>query len=156
MRQTSPKHVAHAHSKRTSRTTKTTFDSLVTGALNAPIVAEALTHRFWREVPVAATISDVLIDGYIDLLFEDSDGLVIVDYKTDAFADAGDLDHLVERYRAQVAAYAVALEAAVARPVSRICLLFTHRLGAELREIPDPSDAKQEVRFWLASFAMSE
>lgn len=129
---------------------------LVTGALNAPIVAEALTHRFWREVPVAATISGVLIDGYIDLLFEDSDGLVIVDYKTDAFAEDGDLDHLVERYRAQVAAYAVALEAAVARPVSRICLLFTHRLGAELREIADPSIAKQEVRFWLASFTMSE
>ncbi len=41
----------------------------------------------WRETYVGSIVDDVLVEGYVDLLFRDDDGLVIVDYKTDAATD---------------------------------------------------------------------
>ena len=35
----------------------------------------------------APTVGDRVLEGYIDLLYRDDDGLVIVDYKTDAVPD---------------------------------------------------------------------
>ncbi|MBM4420740.1 MAG: hypothetical protein FJ034_03970, partial [Chloroflexi bacterium] len=40
--------------------------------------------RHWREVYVGALADGVLVEGFIDLLYETPDGLVVVDYKTDA------------------------------------------------------------------------
>jgi len=39
--------------------------------------------RYYRQVFVGAPIADVLVEGFIGLLFEADDGLVVVDYKTD-------------------------------------------------------------------------
>ena len=39
--------------------------------------------RYYRQVFVGAPIADVLVEGFIDLLFRAGDGLVVVDYKTD-------------------------------------------------------------------------
>ena len=79
--------------------------------------ARAATRR-WKELYVGAPVGDVVVEGYIDLVFEHGDGMVIVDYKTDAIAAATGGDPLVERYGPQLASYAVALEAiAPERPV---------------------------------------
>ena len=43
-------------------------------------------HAWWREVPVAAIVDGVLVEGFIDLLVDTPDGLVVVDYKTDQVA----------------------------------------------------------------------
>ena len=80
--------------------------------------------RFWREVPVAAEIEGLLLEGFIDLLVETNQGLVIVDYKTDRVDGDTDLDAAVARYAVQGAAYAVALEAVLGQPVTRCVFVF--------------------------------
>ena len=54
-------------------------------AVDSDIVKRAVASgRFWREVPVAVAIGGGSLHGFIDLLFEEAGGLVVVDYKTDA------------------------------------------------------------------------
>ena len=38
-----------------------------------------------------------MLEGYIDLLYRDDDGLVVVDYKTDAWRTEAELDAKVVR-----------------------------------------------------------
>lgn len=112
--------------------------------LASDTLAEARTAtRRWKELYVGAPVGDVVVEGYIDLLFERADGLVIVDYKTDAVDAVAGLDPLVERYGPQLASYAVALEAVapdrvvearlvVARPEAAIELTIG---GERLRDL---------------------
>ena len=52
-------------------------------AVDSDIVKRAVASgRFWREVPVAVAIGGGSLHGFIDLLFEEAGGLVVVDYKT--------------------------------------------------------------------------
>ena len=66
-----------------------------------------------------------LVRGVIDLAFEESDGWVIVDYKTDR-ATGRQLEKLVETYRPQVTAYRTAWAQILQRPVKEVGLYFTH------------------------------
>lgn len=50
---------------------------------------------------------DILVQGVIDVYFEEEDGLVLMDYKTDRVSEA---EELVKRYHTQLAYYAEALE----------------------------------------------
>jgi ATP-dependent helicase/nuclease subunit A len=117
----------------------------VQSALDAPVIGEArAARRRWRELYVAAPVGDRgrLIEGYIDLLFEDERGeLVVVDYKTDA-----DLDTAVDRYRLQAATYALALETTLGRSVARAVFVFCRPDGAVEREVADLTAAIDEVR----------
>ena len=82
-----------------------------------------------------------LIEGYVDLLFEDAHGeLVVVDYKTDA-----DLDHAIDQYRLQAATYALALQTALHRPVARAVFVQCQPGGAVERVVDDLSGAVAEV-----------
>jgi ATP-dependent helicase/nuclease subunit A len=67
----------------------------------------------------------VLVRGVIDLAFEEPDGWVIVDYKTDRAAGK-QLEKLVETYRPQVTAYHTAWTQIMQRPVKEVGLYFTH------------------------------
>jgi ATP-dependent helicase/nuclease subunit A len=51
----------------------------------------------------------ILLQGVIDCYFEENDGLVLIDYKTDYF-DESNIDLIKERYRMQIDYYALALE----------------------------------------------
>jgi ATP-dependent helicase/nuclease subunit A len=65
----------------------------------------------------------VLVQGIIDCLFEESGGLVLLDYKTDAvYGDR--LDMLKERYGVQLGLYAKAIEHIWRRPVKEKVLYF--------------------------------
>jgi ATP-dependent helicase/nuclease subunit A len=94
--------------------------------------------RVWREVPFtygldAAEVypgrmepesrETVIIQGVIDCLFEEEDGLVLVDYKTDALKgqDAGDAS---ERHRFQVEKYAEAARGILGVPVKEAYVYF--------------------------------
>ena len=57
---------------------------------------------------------EILVQGIIDVYFEEPDGLVVLDYKTDRVRDAGELK---ERYHAQLDYYARALERMTGRRV---------------------------------------
>lgn len=50
---------------------------------------------------------EVLVQGVIDVYFEEEDGLVLMDYKTDRVSEA---EELVKRYHTQLEYYAQALE----------------------------------------------
>jgi ATP-dependent helicase/nuclease subunit A len=129
--------------------------ALAASALQAPVVRAAVEegHARWREVPVAAMVDGVLVEGFVDLLIDTPDGLVVVDYKTDQVPSDAELDVAVARYSVQGAAYAVALETALQRPVAR-CLFVFARAGAPIeREVTDLPAAMAEVRALLPSFA---
>jgi len=119
----------------------------VRAARAAPSVREAVAGgRYWREVFVAAEIEGVVVDGYVDLLYESPAGLVVVDYKTDADPDAA-----AERYAVQVAAYALALEGSIGRRVARTVLLFTRADPALEVVVPDLAAASATCRSLLAA-----
>ena len=60
-----------------------------------------------------------MIKGIIDLMFEEKDGLVIVDYKSDRGASA---EALRERYTAQIQLYRAAAELTTGKKVKEACL----------------------------------
>ena len=79
--------------------------------------------KLWREYRFAARIpaslihpellreearsSQILLQGAVDCLFEEEDGLVLVDYKTDHHVTP---QQLWERYQKQIQLYTIALE----------------------------------------------
>jgi ATP-dependent exoDNAse (exonuclease V) beta subunit len=72
-----------------------------------------------RETPVAITLADgSLVEGVVDLAFEDHSGWTIADYKTDReMAESGE-----DRYRRQIALYAAAVARATARPAAGVLI----------------------------------
>ena len=79
----------------------------------APVRAAAMT-RSWRELPVIFSADGVIVQGFVDLVYECEGELVVVDYKTDVGVTAALLQ---ERYELQVGSYALVLESACGMPV---------------------------------------
>ena len=111
-------------------------------AVESSIVERAVASgRMWREVPVATPIGQGSLQGFIDLLFEEPDGLVVVDYKTDSVSADGAGD-AVSRYRLQGGAYAHAVREVTGKPVKEVVFLYLQ--------------PQQEVRLEDLSQAMRE
>jgi len=120
--------------------------ALARSALASGSTRAAAASRHWREVYVAAPVGDTLLEGYVDLLYEDGPGLVVVDFKTDFLAGEADTAAKLARYRLQGAAYAVALERSVARPVTGVAFVFCQPGASPIeRHLTDLHDAKQAV-----------
>ena len=99
---------------------------LVRIAVESDVVHRAVASgRVWREVPVATPTGDGVLHGFIDLLFEEDDGLVIVDYKTDVVS-AAETPEAVLRYRLQGGAYAHALQEITGKRVKEVVFLYLH------------------------------
>ena len=127
---------------------------MVRAAISAPAVREAVAgQRYWRELYVAAPVDGVLLEGFVDLLYEGPDGLVIVDYKTDAVPSERELATAMARYRLQGAAYALAVQETLGRPVARCVFVFAQARGAQERAIDDLPAAAAEVREQLRRVA---
>lgn len=122
--------------------------ALARSALATDTVQQATASRFWRETYVATPVGEHTLEGYVDLVYRGPDGLVVVDYKTDALAD-DDLDRALARYRLQGASYALAVGAATGEPVVRCVFLFLHPDGARERAVDDLPAAIEEVRAQL-------
>jgi ATP-dependent exoDNAse (exonuclease V) beta subunit len=74
--------------------------------------------RCFRETPITLCRGDLLIEGTLDLAFEDQTGrITIVDFKTDRAEGA-----LLEKYRRQVAFYAEAVAQVMAKPARAVLL----------------------------------
>ena len=112
-------------------------------ALRSPDVVAALrAPRLWPEIPVSAPIDTphgpVVIEGIIDLLYQDDAGqLVILDYKSDDITEA-DLETRLPHYRQQGAAYAAAVASATGKTVRAVRFLFV-RLDT-VRSVPNLPD----------------
>jgi ATP-dependent helicase/nuclease subunit A len=110
-------------------------EQLVRSALASEVVRHAATRRHWRETYVGAPGPDgVLVEGIVDLLYEEDDKtLVVVDYKTDVVRP-DTLDDKVAFYAPQLGAYREMLTAATGRQVTAK-LLFLHPQGSYLADL---------------------
>ncbi len=123
-----------------------TVVALVESALSSALVREAAQERHWREIYVASTIHGTVLEGYVDLVFETKDGLVIVDYKTDQF-DPTEAAEKLGGYQLQAAAYALALGEATNQPVARVELVFLRAGGpAVISPVPHLDEVLSNVR----------
>ena len=66
---------------------------------------------------------DLLLQGVVDLWFEDDDGITVVDFKSDRVLP-GQESARAEHYRAQLETYSSALSRILNRPVTRRVLWF--------------------------------
>jgi len=90
-------------------------------------------RRLWREMPFSFRLpaeevyadrpearetagESVLVQGVIDCLFEEGDGLVLLDYKTDADRGIG-WEMTAEEHRFQLETYGAAIGRILGRPV---------------------------------------
>jgi ATP-dependent exoDNAse (exonuclease V) beta subunit len=127
------------------------IERLARAALDAPVIRDAVAGgRCWRELYVGVPVGDRVLEGFVDLLVDGPAGLVVVDYKTDAVPGDRELEAAVERYRLQAAAYAVAVEHALGRPVERCTFLFVRAGEAVSRDVADLDAARREVRELLS------
>ena len=83
---------------------KNTVRDLAESALASETVQEAADADHWKEVFLATSVGDTVVEGYVDLLYRSSEGLVVVDYKTDDVHYEPEFNAKVDRYRLQVAA----------------------------------------------------
>jgi ATP-dependent exoDNAse (exonuclease V) beta subunit len=91
-------------------------------ALREPLLARArqamTTGRCRRETPVALTLNTgVLVEGVVDLAFDEADGVTIVDFKTDR-----DLERGLAHYTRQLQLYAVAIRSATGRSATPVLM----------------------------------
>lgn len=130
-----------------------TIAALARSALRSGVVHEALAAtEVWREVLVVAPVEGALLEGYIDLLFRDDEGLVVIDYKTDQARDEADLAARVARYRLQLAAYSLGVEQVTGESVRRAVLVFcSPSAPAQEVEVPDLAEAMADVVQRLAA-----
>ena len=70
----------------------------------------------------------ILVQGIIDVYFEEPDGLVVLDYKTDKVRNGNELK---EKYHAQLDYYAQALEQLMEKPVKEK-IIYSFTLGEEI------------------------
>ena len=97
--------------------------SLATSAIASEEIQLAIQNRYWRELHVACPIGEQIVEGYVDLVYETEQGLVVIDYKTDQ-VELNEIDAKVDRYRLQGATYAAALEETTRQPVSSVVFAF--------------------------------
>jgi ATP-dependent helicase/nuclease subunit A len=96
--------------------------TLVESALAQPLLGRARdawrAGRCRRESPISAVEpGGLIVEGVLDLAFEDDEGWTVVDFKT-----ASELAGALTRYRRQVGMYAAAVARATRRPVTAVLM----------------------------------
>lgn len=74
-------------------------------------------ERFYPDL--AGTEEKIFVQGVVDCVFADRDGLVLIDYKTDSVTD---ISELAEKYEVQMKLYAEAVEAVLGLKVTKVYL----------------------------------
>jgi ATP-dependent exoDNAse (exonuclease V) beta subunit len=117
---------------------------LIRRAVGGDLLRRAVTSsRRYRELPFLMEIEGRPVRGTADLVFEEEDGLVIVDFKTDAIS-AGEAPERMKKYAHQGVAYAMGIEAASGLKVREVVFAFL-RPGSEI-SIPLDDDARAGLR----------
>jgi ATP-dependent helicase/nuclease subunit A len=93
--------------------------------LDMPLIGRARhAKRVWREIPLFFPEEGKLVEGVVDLVFEEEDGLVVLDYKTEGMAP-GEEALRADRHAAQLRAYHRGIRDALGRPVKERFVVFT-------------------------------
>ena len=122
-----------------------TVAAMVRSALASDAISLARRFPHHKELYVAAPVGDRVIEGYVDLLVETPEGLVVIDYKTDTVASEAEVDAKLDRYELQGAAYAVALEITTGESVVECRFVFCRPRGAIERSVADLGAARRKV-----------
>jgi len=94
-------------------------------ALALPVMQRArAATRVWRELPLWFPEGAELLEGVIDLVFEEDGALVLVDYKTDGIAAEQALAQAAH-HAPQLQLYGRGLAQALGLPVRERLVLFT-------------------------------
>ncbi len=97
----------------------------VTRALALPVMERARqASAVWRELPLWFPDEGVLVEGVVDLLFVEANGLVVVDYKTDAIVAEQALAQAAH-HAAQLQIYGRGLAQATGMEIRERVVLFT-------------------------------
>ncbi len=110
-----------------------------------PFVMGLPASRLGDSFPAEET---VLIQGIIDVFFEEEDGYVVLDYKTDAVSAP---EELLKRYQVQLAYYSEALEQIAGYPLEdgakpvKEKIIYSFKLGQEITVI-SKNDGRTVVR----------
>ena len=97
----------------------------VSRVLAMPLVERARrARRVWREIPLFFPEEGKLVEGIVDLVFEEDDGLVVADYKTEALAP-GEEAARADRHATQLRAYHRGLRDALGKVVKERFVVFT-------------------------------
>jgi ATP-dependent helicase/nuclease subunit A len=93
--------------------------------LASPVMERARkSPRVWRELPFWLPETDELIEGIVDLVFEEESQLVVVDYKTDPITAEQAVDQAAH-HAPQLRIYGRGLTLALGLPVRERLVLFT-------------------------------
>ena len=74
----------------------------------------------------------ILVQGIIDVYFEEEDGIVLLDYKTDYIPEGEKEDFLINRYKVQLDYYQKAIEQLVGKPVKEK-IIYSFGLEKEIK-----------------------
>lgn len=78
-----------------------------------------------EELKQAYSGTDGMLQGIADCVFEEDDGYVLVDYKTDRVSS---LEDLKDRYSAQLTLYKAAFDILLDKPV-KSCYIYSYALA---------------------------
>jgi ATP-dependent exoDNAse (exonuclease V) beta subunit len=87
----------------------------------------AQADRYFKEVPFTFEDEGAIVEGLIDVLFEEAGKIGIVDFKTDRVPKSKVADK-AEQYRPQVETYRRAVTAACGTPPEEVILFFLHTM----------------------------
>ncbi|MCP3913695.1 MAG: UvrD-helicase domain-containing protein [Actinomycetia bacterium] len=125
--------------------------AMVRSALGSEAVGAIGASVHHKELFVAAPVGGQVIEGYVDLLIEGPDGLVVVDWKTDSVPNEAAVEAKLAGYELQAGAYAVALEEITGQPVVDCRFVFCRPSGAIERSVADLPATKARVRASLGN-----
>jgi len=109
---------------------------LARNGLESAVVKRAVASgNYHREVFVSAPYEDKLLEGFMDIIFEEEGGLVIADYKTDAIDNEEELLQKKETYELQAGLYAKLANHVTGKIVKEVVLVFL-RSGREIEIHP--------------------
>lgn len=124
----------------TEEQAKTIYITKILQLLESPLGKRMAAAKIYREVPFNLEIActeiytdldhqkyghhKVMLQGVIDCYFEDKDGLVLIDYKTDFVKDSSDF--IRQRYKVQIDYYTKALERITGKKVNERYIYLFH------------------------------
>ncbi|HYF76966.1 MAG TPA: UvrD-helicase domain-containing protein [Symbiobacteriaceae bacterium] len=80
--------------------------------------------RVYSEFPFRIQIGGLTLEGFIDKVLEEDDGLVVIDFKTNHVTAPERIDEAAAHYRLQMQIYAIAAQECLGRPVKDALLYF--------------------------------
>jgi ATP-dependent exoDNAse (exonuclease V) beta subunit len=99
---------------------------MVRESLTSPVLQRVIkSGNYQREVPFTYKNDGIIIEGAMDVVFQEGDDLVVLDFKTD-LVKQGDLDGYIEHYKPQVRVYSNAIQAIFGKPPKEVILFFLH------------------------------